>query len=347
MRTKIPFVFLMLLLVGCDSDRPAVEQAADAPWVRTVTIDIDDRSQIRVSGTVKGRYETPVSFQVPGRILSRQVDAGQRVEAGQLLFQLDKRDFRANVRVAEAELDTAEASLAIARSELKRQRQLIERNFVSRQTLESFELALQQAESYRDAARAVLAQAQNGLGYADLTADKAGVLAEVTAEPGQVVAVGQPLAVLIEDGALEVEVFLPSGSNPPQSGSIHLEGRTLGVTLREVAGAADPQSRTWRARYRIEQDAHALSLGAVVPVRLDQRQDEATLRVPLGALDERGQGTQVWQVVEGKARAIPVQVLALEPEYARIKASLADGSRVIALGTHLLTPGMAVREQVR
>lgn len=347
MRMTFPFILLSLLLVGCNSDEPVAESSTQLPWVRTLAVASDNRAQIRLSGTIRGRYETPVSFQVPGRILKRHVDAGQRVDAGQVLFQLDKRDLMASVRVAEAELATAEASLAIARSELKRQQQLVERDFVSRQTLERFELALREAESRRDAAQAVLAQARNGLGYADLSADRAGVLAEVTAEPGQVVAVGQQLAMLVEDGALEVEVFLADGMRPPKTGTLQQASGVLPLSLREVAGAADPQSRSWRARYRIEKGSDLLSLGAVVQVLLDQDQQGVTLRVPLGALDERSTGPQVWQVIDGQAQPIPVEVLALESEHARIRASLAEGSRIIALGTHLLTPGMAVQEQAR
>jgi RND family efflux transporter MFP subunit len=253
----------------------------------------------------------------------------------------------ATVRVAEAEVKTAEAALAIARSELKRQQQLVERDFVSRQTLERFELALREAASHRDAALAVLAQARNGLGYAKLAADRAGVLTEVSAEPGQVVAVGQPLAVLVEEGPLEVEVYLAEGVRPPEGGKLQLEDRMLPLSLREVAGAADPQSRSWRARYRIEQPSDALSLGTVVQVLLSRGQQGVTLSVPLGALDERSGGPQVWQVLEGKAQPVPVEVLSLESEQARVRALLAEGSRIIALGTHLLTPGMDVREQAQ
>lgn len=347
MRLTLPLILLSLLLVGCSGDESASPETTPAPWVRTVAVQSHDSAWLKLSGTVKGRHEIPVSFQVPGRILERHVDAGQRVVAGQLLFQLDTRDLMATVRVAEAEVKTAEAALAIARSELKRQQQLVERDFVSRQTLDRFELALREAESHRDAALAVLAQAHNGLGYAKLAADRSGVLTEVSAEPGQVVAVGQPLAVLVEDGPLEVEVYLAEGVRPPEGGKLQLEDRMLPLSLREVAGAADPQSRSWRARYRIEQPSDALSLGTVVQVLLNQDQQGVTLSVPLGALDERSGGPQVWQVLEGKAQPVPVEVLSLESEQARIRASLAEGSRIIALGTHLLTPGMDVREQAQ
>lgn len=347
MRKLYALILLPLLLTGCKADEPASAEVATAPWVRTLTVTEHDSARISLSGTIKGRYETPIAFQVPGRILSRHVDAGQTVTAGQLLFQLDTRDLLANVRVAEAELATAEAALAIASSELKRQQQLVERDFVSRQTLERFELALREAGSRRDAARAVLAQARNGLGYADLKAERSGLLAHVDAEPGQVVAVGQPLALLVEEGALEVEVYLAEGMDPPKSGSLQLKTAHLPLVLREVAGAADPQSRSWRARYRIEQGFEQLSPGEVVQVVLLRDQQGSTLSIPLGALDERSGGPRVWQVVDGKAQPLPVEVLSLQREQAVIRADLVSGDRVIALGTHLLVPGMAVREQAR
>lgn len=347
MRKVLPPLILALLLVGCGDTTPTETPTTDAPWVRTVAVKTDDHDEIRASGTIRGHYETPVSFQVSGRILKREVDAGQKVASGALLFELDKRDLEATMQVAKAELQTAQVALAIAQNELDRQRQLIERNFVSRQTLEAFELALQNAESRRDSAKAVLSQAQNGLSYAELRADKSGVLAEVTGEPGMVVGVGQPVALLVEDGDLEVEVFLSDGNQAPESGVLKLQEQDLPLRLREVAGAADPESRSWKARYRIEAVTEALNIGTVVQVALNRNTSDVTFEVPLGALDERNQGPQIWQVVGNTAQPVSVEVLELKLEYATIRAPLNSESRVIAVGTHLLEPRMAVREQAR
>jgi hypothetical protein len=66
--------------------------------------------------------------------------------------------------------------------------------------------------------------------------------------------------------------------------------------------------------------------------------------VPIGAVDERGQGPQLWQLDEGQVRPVTVAVLRLGLETATIRAPLAAGTHVVALGTHLLHAGMAVRE---
>lgn len=347
MRFKWILLTALLILSGC---REASEQdsaaSTDLPWVKTFEVDVADPMPLRLSGTLRGRYEIPQAFQVAGRLQQRYVDAGQRVAEGDLLFKLDKRDLLAAAAVAAAGVKSAEAALAIAKSELERQQQLVERKFVSQQTLQRFELAVREALSQKETAAALNQQAQNALSYTELRAAKAGVMTEVKVEPGQVVAIGQVLAILVEDALLDVEVFLPEGEAPAQTGELLLSsGEKLELSLREIAGAADSSSRSWRARYSLQAPyPSSLTLGSVVSVRLASPQAVSSLRVPLGALDERGQTPQIWVFAQGQVQPLAVEVLALEAEHARIQAELPVGTRIVALGTHLLTPGMQVRE---
>jgi hypothetical protein len=75
-----------------------------------------------------------------------------------------------------------------------------------------------------------------------------------------------------------------------------------------------------------------------------QKQTTASHRVPLGALDERGETPQVWLVSDGMVTPLAVEVIDLGEEYAQIRANINATTPIVALGTHLLTPGMAVRE---
>ena len=68
------------------------------------------------------------------------------------------------------------------------------------------------------------------------------------------------------------------------------------------------------------------------------------MQVPLAALDERGQQPQLWTVTDGKAQPHAVSVVTLNAEAATVRTELPAESRIITLGTHLLEPGMAVRE---
>lgn len=346
-RLLILATLALLLLSACRDETPPPAETAP-PWVLTAQVHANGAAELELTGTVRARHETPAAFQVGGRIATRHVDAGQRVVRGGALFHLDPRDLEQTVQAAEAEHAAALSALRLAQADATRNRALHAQSFVSRQALDRAELVVHETQARLDAARAHLQQARHTRGYAALTAAADGVAVSVSGEPGQVVAAGQPVAVIAHDGAREIEVFFPDSVTPPRTGeTLPAEGSPLALTLRETAGAADPDSRTWRSRYRVDHDAaaDALALGSVVRVRFVTATDDGGLAVPLGALDERAKGTRVWQVVNGAAQPVPVEVVTLDAETAHIRAKLAPGSRVVALGTHLLKPGMAVRER--
>lgn len=350
MRKKLGWWLPVLLIVtvsGCSKDPQT--QANAAPWVKTVAIDAATEGRLQLSGTVRAQHENPIAFQMGGRILSRHVEAGQRIQKGQLLLTLDPRDVAASEQAAQAQLGVAEAAMNTAKRELERQQQLVAQGFVSPQSLDRLELQLRNTLSQLDAARAAATQARNAKGYTELRAPQEGVIMDITAEAGQVVSAGQSLGTLAHAGVREIEVFLPHPQAAAEQGSASTAAGSREIRLREVAGAADPTSRTWRARYVLAANAAAgyeLPLGSVVQVTLQAHNatGNTTQHIPLAALDERGGAPKVWQVVNGAAQPVPVEVLKLGATHATIRSGLPNGQRIIALGTHLLTPGMAVQE---
>jgi RND family efflux transporter MFP subunit len=289
---------------------------------------------------------------VSGRILTRRADAGQAVQAGQVLMTLDPVDLEQTVRTAQADAEASEAALRTAQSDLERLRALRARQFVSEQAVERATLTVREAQSRRDAAAARLAQARNALGYAQLRSPAAGVLLEVSGQPGQVVNAGQPVAVLAQAGEREIEVYFPDGVLPPRTGEAILpDGQTRPLTLREAAPVVDASGRTRRARYTVPNLPETLALGSIVSTRFADGGNPATAqaqwRVPIGALDERGQGPRVWRVRDGRLEPVPVRVLALDDRQATVAGELQANERVVALGTHLLKEDMRVRELAR
>jgi RND family efflux transporter MFP subunit len=335
---------LVSVLVACGPKTP--DAAPAAPWVKTVAISPADGAALSLSGTVRARVESPLAFQVGGRIALRRVDSGQTVQAGQVLFELDKRDLDAGLQAAQADAAAAEAAWAIAESEWRRNQQLNQQNFISTQALDRSKLALREAQTRRDAAAARLRQSGNTQGYGWLRAPAAGVLMEVTGQAGQVVAAGQTVAVLAQQGERELEVFLPENATPPRQGQALLPSGPVPIQLRETAGSVDPQGRTRRARYTLPGSVNQVTLGALLRAEFSAQTPNSTTTwtVPIGAIDERGQGARVWLFVNGTAQAQAVEVVSLDGDQARIRAVLPANSRVVALGTHLLQDGMAVRE---
>ncbi|WP_201739265.1 efflux RND transporter periplasmic adaptor subunit [Tepidimonas charontis] len=341
---------------ACQRTAPASEASADAVrLVRAAAVQPVGPSVLGLSGTVRARIEAPLAFQVGGRISARWADAGQNVAAGALLFKLDPADVEQAVRAAEADAAAAETAWRTAQAELARVRTLHAREFVSAQALERAELTLREAQSRRDAAQARLSQARNTRGYTELRAPAAGVLVDVTGQPGQVVAAGQPVAVLAQHGTREVEVYMPDGVTPPAQGEAVLaDGQTRALRLREAAPMVEPVGRTRRVRYSVDALPESVALGSIVTTRFPLRPSaaaaavpaaaESLWRVPLGALDERGQGARVWRLHGEQAQPVPVRIVAVDERMATVAGALQASDRVVALGTHLLHEGMKVRE---
>lgn len=341
---------LATLLAACQPE-PDAQAVSAPPLVRVAEVVASGIGAQGLSGTVRARVEAPLAFQVGGRITHRSADAGQTVRAGQTLMRLDPSDLDQAVQAAQAEHAAALAALATAEADLARTRRLAAQGFVSEQAVERAELQRREVLTRRDAAAAQLSQTRNARGYAVLAAPAPGVLIEVSAEPGQVVAAGQSLAVLAH-GAREIEVFFPDSMPPPAAGQVLTpDGRTLDLALREVAGAVEPVGRTRRARYTVNAGGEALVLGSVVSARFNLTAavtpDDSAFAIPVAALDERGRGARVWRVRDGRVEPVSVQVLMLDETRAQVRGPLAPNDRIVALGTHLLQPGMAVRELAR
>lgn len=333
-------------LIGCSKADSAAE-VVKPTLVMTQAITQQQQSKLELTGVVKARVEIPVAFQVGGRIAKRLVEAGQLVKKGQVLYRLDPKDLTEALKVAEAGQAAAQASLDTASAELKRAQELLKKGFISAQGSEQAQLKFNEAKANLAKAKAQQQQAKHALSYAVLKASVDGVITEIYAEPGQVVSQGQRLAALATVQELEVEIQLPEQLPPPARASITLPTGDIALSLRSAAGSADATSLTRQSRYQIAAPATAkqlLRLGQVLPVKLELTSQVGEIQIPIAALDERGQQPQIWQIVQGKAQPVAVEVVSLNSETAVIRTSLAHGTPIIVLGTHLLSAGMAVQE---
>jgi multidrug efflux pump subunit AcrA (membrane-fusion protein) len=117
------------------------------------------------------------------------------------------------------------------------------------------------------------------------------------------------------------------------------------VRLRQLSNAADPQTRTFEARYVLEGATAQAPLGATVTVHLSGGAGTEMLQIPASSIVDRGKGPGVW-VLNQPASTVsfqPVQVRQLDEELANINGNLRPGQQVVALGVHLLHDGERVR----
>src|SRR5688572_3325675 len=169
--------------------------------VKVLTVGVDSfQSTHEFSGEVRPRVESRLGFRVAGKIVKRQAELGQRVKAGQVLAQLDPRDYQLAADAARAQLAAASTNRDLAAADFKRYAALREQNFISGAELERRETSLKAAQAQFDQARAQLASQGNQAGYTNLVADVSGVVTAVEAEPGQVVSAGTPVVRIAQDG---------------------------------------------------------------------------------------------------------------------------------------------------
>ncbi|MDZ7791516.1 MAG: efflux RND transporter periplasmic adaptor subunit [Xanthomonadales bacterium] len=305
--------------------------------VRTVTAERGETAAWSVVGTVHARYESQRGFRLAGELAERIADAGDKVEEGEVLARLDATDLGRERDVALARVAEVEARARFARSELERLADMVATNAASEQEFDRAESQAEALEQALLAARAELEVARNRLGYATLRAPADGVVMEVMAAPGEVVATGEPV-VRFARGDQEIEVAIPAGRRDGDLGTARLSSGQA-VPLRDLAAGADPVTRTWRARYTLPEGLE-YSLGETL--RLTFHPEKTVVRIPVGALIDRGEGTAVWAVLDGKVERRPVEVVATGQETAEVRG-LEPGTEVVAAGTHQLQAGQAVR----
>lgn len=349
-RTALPVLaFALLTLAGCSRTEPAPEPVRS---VKLLTVGVAPlTAQTRYAGEVRARSESRLGFRVPGKILRRPVELGARVKAGDLLAQLDSRDFDLAAAASQAQVSAAQTQRALAAADMERFAKLKAQNFISGAELERREATLKAADAALSQARAQASAQGNQSSYTRLLADADGVVTGIDAEPGQVVAAGASVVRLARDGARDVVFAVPEDKvarlavGQPLSVQLWSGGTALSASIREVAASADPATRTYAVKAAIE-GGDAPPLGAtvtVVPAALSTQGASAIL-LPTTALMKDGDGTAVWVFDESTStlRAQPVQIASADGNNAVISSGLTPGMRVVVAGVHVLSPGQKV-----
>ena len=343
---------LVVSLAGC-SQKQELDPRTKPELVRVVEVGSSSGADPAFTGVVSARVQSDLGFRVPGKITNRLVDTGQFVRAGQPLMTIDRTDY-VHAITARAETVTAAKAKAVqAAADEARYRGLVKSGAVSASIYDQIKAASDAAQADLAAAKAHEQVARDEDGYSQLVADADGVVIETLAEPGQVVTAGQTVVKLAHSGPREAAVNLPETLRPALGSTAYatLYGSTMRVPvrLRQLSDAADPQTRTFEARYVLEGAAANAPLGATVTVHLSGDVGTDTLQVPVSSILDQGNGPGIWLLNPSTSTVSfqPVQVRQLGEELATISGNLHPGQQVVALGVHLLHDGERVRVETK
>ena len=351
-RSILAILGAAMLVSACSRPAPPEEPVRS---VKVITVGLGAfESGQEYAGEVRARVESRLGFRVAGKITKRTVEVGQRVKAGQLLAQLDPRDYQLAADAGRAQVVSATTQRDLAAADLTRYRALKDQNFISGAELERREATLKAAQATLEQAQAQLAGQGNQTGYTQLLADVSGVVTAVEAEAGQVVAAGTPVVRIAQDGPRDVVFAVPEDklARVPVGSAVTVRswtgGPSLRGTVRELAASADPVTRTFPVKVTLsEKDAgEALPLGAtayVVPQAVAQLAG-GVIKLPTSALRQECRGSAVWvlDTASMTVRSQPVQIATADGNEAVIASGLQPGQKVVSAGVHVLSPGQKV-----
>jgi len=303
-------------------------------------------------GRIKAIKVVELAFEVEGRIIDWNVEEGQRVKKGQILSRLDPRDYQAQVEAARARLRLADA-------EYRRESKLFASGSGTQRDLDV-------ATRSRDVSRAELRIQQKALEDTKLRAIFDGVIARKLVTDFRNVAAREPVLLLQDDSVMEVVVDVPerdlAGSETKNSPDEFnekakpmvelsaLPGRQFPVRLTELATAADPNTRTFRATFTMKKpEGVGVLSGMTAKLILTGLQTTAVddFLLPVGAVVADIDGKPyVWLVDEEamKVSKLPVQVGQITGDRIVVSDGLQRGQAIAMSGVHMLTEGTVVTE---
>ncbi|QJR15589.1 efflux RND transporter periplasmic adaptor subunit [Usitatibacter palustris] len=351
MKAALPlFVLAAAALAGCGNGKTAVDPVR--PVLTQVVSPGALATRDTYSGEVRARHETDLAFRVAGKIIARPVDAGARVARGQVLARLDPVDAKLAADASHAQLASAESDHALAKAELDRHADLLNRKFISQSSFDAKQNAYNAAKAKLEQSRSQAAITTNQADYTTLVADADGVVISVSAEPGQVVAAGQPVLRLARSGEKEIVINAPENQvtrfKPGQDVMVQLWADASLIfpgKVREIAGGADPVTRTYTVKVTAINPPDAAQLGMTANVAFKAGADSELVLLPLSALARDKSDPAVW-IVEpksGKVQLRAVKVGQFREDGVTITKGLAAGDRVVIAGVHKLRPEQVVR----
>jgi membrane fusion protein (multidrug efflux system) len=353
---------LLALSLACRPVQPEPAAKARLSGFEEPTVDVQTVrlrrgsvvQRVTAPGSVVARRESRIGPEISGRIVRVHVAAGDRVEEGAPLFDIDRTPFEMALRQAEAGAEVARSERQQIEAELGRAAALHRENVLSQQELERLRTRLAVALAHERQAAEAVALARLNLGRTRVVAPYAGSVAERLADEGTT-ALAQPqtiVVVLQETRILEARAAIPESQlalvRVGDSARVTIEGLGAPI-LSEVSAVADtidPATRTYLVKILVPNPSHAIKAGVFAQVEIEPGQREQALLAPRESIRVEDGRARLLAVRDGRVALVPIEVGAVSASEAEIVAGAAAGELVIVGETaRTIADGMRVRGQ--
>lgn len=326
--------------------------------LRTVTVTNATRLassvQLALPGDVRAFEETKIYARADGYLLKWNSDIGAKVEAGQVLAEIDTPELDQELNQSRAALAQAHANLVLARSSAERWQRLLKDRAVSQQEVDEKTSALAAREADVKAAEAAVARLEKLSSFKEVRAPFAGTITRRHVDTGALIRAGgnaSALFDLAQTDTLRVQVNVPQAylrdiaiGSTVAIAVAEYPGRAFPGKVLRTSGAFDATTRTMLTEIEVPNRNGELFPGIHVDVQLTLAQANPPIVVPARAVIIRGEGLQVAEVDD--ANAIRLQKVQAGRDLGRtveIVSGLSDGARIVTNPTDTLVEGMPVR----
>ncbi len=368
-RVVLFFVALTALATLSSCGERAQKQPTVEKTYKIMTVESADRTlKTGYSATINGCQTVEIRPQVSGMITEILINEGDIVSKGQVLFVIDQTPYKAAYEIAQANVKSAEASLATAQLILDSNKELFAQDVVSEFDLMTSRNDLAEAEARLALARAEEINATNNLSYTEVRSPVNGVASMIPYRVGALVSsnINMPLVTVSDDsevyayfsmaentmldmiqqyGSLreamrempEVELVMSNGQTYKHKGHIDAISGTISATTGAVSLRA-----SFPNRQRLLRDGGSGQV--VIPSVLKD-----AIVIPQAATYELQERIFVYKVVDGRAVSSQIKVMAQNNgvEYI-VTEGLSVGDVIVAEGAGLVREGAVIKtaEQV-
>lgn len=334
-------------LVGCE-DRIS-SHTAPQPVRAILASLVQYQPSTEVTGEVKARVQSDLSFRTGGRVTERRVDVGSRVHAGDVLMRIDDTEQCADADSARAGLQSAQATLKQKTLAFERYKTLLQSRAIAQSTYDGAREALMTAQGSLEVAQASLATALDDLSHTELKADADGVITSRSVEVGQVVSAAQAALTLARDGPRDAsfdvfEAFFLSGRPTSDVGVAPVGDRARSArgNIREVSPVIDTSTGTIRVKVALPQEAQ-WSLGTSVVGEFHSPAREGVI-LPWSAMASARGEPAVW-VIDAASKSVSLRKVAVARYRTAdfiVTGGIAPRDLIVTDGGKFLKEGQAV-----
>ncbi len=359
-------VIFLVLLFGVPIIRHCAKPKPSAPGPRPVetAIAFQKNSPLYIDtfGTLGEYYDVDIVSQVTGEIKEEICTSGAFVKKGDLLYTIDPKEYEAELEKAVAALAQDEIDLKMKTDTFERNKQLFEKNLISKQDFENYQTEMAAAVAQVQLDKANVRLAEINLGYCTIRAPMAGVLGECIVDPGNIVTANSgPMLVnlkvidpifvyfdltetdllrvrkAMDQAKLQVNIIVKDDPDSPYKG-----------TLDFMNNVVDDNTGTIQLRGIVKNPDYNLWSGQFVDVRLILDTIKNATLVPYEAVKIGNKGHYLFVVTDkGTADLRQITIGQREGDDIIIKKGVKLGETVVTVGQMGLSPGVPVEDQTK